>query len=160
VISQGVEVEAMLNLYDGVYATIGGTYAPARYGNSHKFSDELRGNIITQAPRFQSNASIDVEQPLLDTSWMWLVGSNLSYRSGMNTSSDLGREKYVGPVWLWNGQIGLRTPSERWTAWLWGENLTNKRYMTVGFNSVFQTGSVSAFTNTPRLYGVKLEYAY
>jgi iron complex outermembrane receptor protein len=43
---------------------------------------------------------------------------------------------------------------------VWGRNLTNDRYLTVVFDSPTQTGSVSAYVNQPRTYGVSARYKF
>ena len=43
---------------------------------------------------------------------------------------------------------------------LWARNLTNDRYLTVVFDTPAQPASVSAYTNTPRTYGVSAQYRF
>ncbi|MDE2301155.1 MAG: TonB-dependent receptor [Sphingomonadales bacterium] len=43
---------------------------------------------------------------------------------------------------------------------VWGRNLTDDRYLTVVFDSPAQPGSVSAYTNEPRMYGVSALYKF
>jgi len=174
-VSQGVEFESAVVLIEGVYLTFGGTYAVARYGKGsdwdRAFTDphtgalppptrDVQGKIITQAPRFQGSGSLNVEQPIPGTSWTWLMNSNVSYRSKHSTGSDLHPLKAERAYWLLNGQLGIRSPDQRWSLVLWGENLTNKRYATIIADTPFQTGSFSAFMGTPRLYGLTARYAY
>jgi iron complex outermembrane receptor protein len=42
----------------------------------------------------------------------------------------------------------------------WGRNLTNDRYINTIFDSPAQIGSVSAYTNQPRTYGVSARYRW
>jgi outer membrane receptor protein involved in Fe transport len=73
-----------------------------------------------------------------------------------------------------NGRIGIRGPNQSWAVELWGQNLLNKDYYQVAFNSPFQgansraqvaqfgaaqgfgTGNqlFSAFLAEPRTYGI------
>ncbi len=71
---------------------------------------------------------------------------------------------------LVNGRIGIRGPNQSWSVEIWGQNLFDKNYTQVGFNSPFQEGSVgvpftdpqypggrqifSAFLAEPRTYGI------
>ena len=43
---------------------------------------------------------------------------------------------------------------------LWGRNLTNNRYLIQIFDSVAQSGSVSAYPNQPRTYGASLRFKW
>ena len=43
---------------------------------------------------------------------------------------------------------------------LWGRNLTNNRYLVQIFDSVAQSGSVSAYPNQPRTYGASLRFKW
>ncbi|KAK0357898.1 hypothetical protein LTR94_037558, partial [Friedmanniomyces endolithicus] len=73
---------------------------------------------------------------------------------------------------LVNARVGIRGPSERWAVELWAQNIFNKDYAQVAFNSPFQEGAntaafqdpqypggrqiVSNFLAEPRTYGVTL----
>ncbi|MDE2405223.1 MAG: TonB-dependent receptor [Sphingomonadales bacterium] len=43
---------------------------------------------------------------------------------------------------------------------VWGRNLTDNRYFTVIFDSPLQTGSISAYPNQPRTYGISAMYKF
>ena len=43
---------------------------------------------------------------------------------------------------------------------LWGRNLTNNRYLVQIFDSVAQSGSVSAYPNQPRTYGASIRFKW
>ena len=43
---------------------------------------------------------------------------------------------------------------------LWGRNLTNNRYLVQIFDSVAQSGSVSAYPNQPRTYGATVRFKW
>jgi outer membrane receptor protein involved in Fe transport len=159
VTTRGVEVETSFSIGDGVYATLGGTYAIARYA-SNLLQASLAGQRITHSPRFAGSASLFAERALPGSGWVAFVNSNASYRSDQNTGSDLDRVKVQNAVWLLNGQIGLRSPDGRWQAALWANNLTDKRYDSVVFDSVFQSGSFSTFMFPPRMWGVTVTASY
>lgn len=160
VTGRGIEVESSVALTDSVYATLGGTYAVTRFGNDLNCSVAstldgtcLEGRRITHAPRWQGSASLFAERELPGTKWVGFANSNLSYRSDHNTGSNLNNLKKQPAIWLLNGQVGVRSADERWEAALWVTNLTDKRYNTVVFDSVFQGGSFSTFSAAPRMWG-------
>ena len=71
---------------------------------------------------------------------------------------------------LFNARVGLRGREQRWAVEFWGQNIFNKNYAQVAFNSPFQAGTTSApyvdpqypggrqifsqFLAEPRTYGV------
>ncbi|MGC4090181.1 MAG: TonB-dependent receptor [Polyangiaceae bacterium] len=43
---------------------------------------------------------------------------------------------------------------------VWGRNLLNNRYLNVIFDLVAQSGSISAYVNQPRTYGVSARFRW
>ena len=91
--------------------------------------------------------------------------------SDYNTGSDLFPQKFQDGYALVNARIGIRAPNERCALELWGQNMFNKNYAQVAFNSPFQEGGTTArryqdpqypggrqifsqFLAEPRTYGV------
>ena len=61
-----------------------------------------------------------------------------------NTGSDLFPQKAQDGFLLVNARVGLRGADERWSIELWSQNLLNKSYAQVAFNTPFQAGATSA----------------
>ena len=57
-----------------------------------------------------------------------------------NTGSDLFPQKGQESYTVVNGRIGIKGPEDRWSIELWAQNLFNKDYAQVAFNSPFQQG--------------------
>ena len=94
--------------------------------------------------------------------------------SDYNTGSDLFPQKGQDGYALFNARLGVRGPDEKWGIELWAQNIFNKQYAQVAFNSPFQEGGTSAsaafadpqypggrqifsqFLAEPRTYGVTL----
>ena len=94
--------------------------------------------------------------------------------SDYNTGSDLFPQKEQDGYAIFNARIGIRGPDERWGVEFWGQNIFNKQYAQVAFNSPFQEGATSTtaafadpqypggrqifsqFLAEPRTYGVTL----
>ena len=53
-----------------------------------------------------------------------------------------------------NTRVGVRNEDGGYALELWATNLTNERTRGVTFNTVFRSGSRSAFIQEPRMYGV------
>ncbi len=181
VISQGVELEATMNPARNVTFTAGYTYADTHFRNNlvGSSSGEALDPALFLLPGSQmSNAPKNV----VTTSFAWTpdIGSNgmsaLFYvdsrlTSDYNTGSDLAPEKKQDGYALVNARIGLRGRDQLWALEFWAQNLLNKDYIQVAFNTPFQgAGSIantqafgsvgnalySSFLAEPRTYGVTL----
>jgi hypothetical protein len=101
-----------------------------------------------------------------------LVYADARYMSAFDTGSDLDIEKMQKAFTLVNARIGLEGPDGRWAIELWAQNLFNKNYMQVGFDSPLQgqgttrgveagfypaaTQLYGAFLGEPRTFGLTL----
>jgi outer membrane receptor protein involved in Fe transport len=90
----------------------------------------------------------------------------MKYSSAYNTGSDLDPGKRQASYALWNGRVVFAPRGERWTVELWGENLFDKEYKQVAFDSGFQnvptnsTGVLDAFLGAPRTFGLTFRAKY
>ena len=75
-----------------------------------------------------------------------------------NTGSDLLYGKEQDSFFLVNARVGIRGPDEVWAIEAWAQNLFDKRYTQVAFNTPFVASQqvYSAFLAEPRTYGVTL----
>ena len=157
VLSTGVEVESTFRPMRDLQLTAGVTYANTRYRKDLVGRDTgapldsalflLPGDNLSNAPKWVTTGSL---------SWTPGLGGGLSgllyidgrYTSGYNTGSDLFPEKEQEGYTLVNARVGVRGPGQRWAVELWAQNLFNKDYTQVAFNSPFQGGnSVAHVTN-------------
>src|SRR3546814_7915648 len=76
--------------------------------------------------------------------------ANLSYSA--TTAPDYFQDGYA----LVNGRIGIGDIDGRITLEAWARNLFNKRVWTGIYQATAQTGSIAAFINEPRFYGLTL----
>ena len=60
------------------------------------------------------------------------------YTDNYNTGSDLFPQKMQQSYTIVNGRVGIRGPDDRWSVELWAQNLFDKNYAQVAFNSPFQ----------------------
>ena len=154
VTTQGVELESFLSLGSGFFATLGVTYADARYGSLSGSNANLSDRRLTQSPLWQGSASIFIDREVPNTDMRWMANLNVSHVGAANTGSDLDPEKLRRAFNLVNAQVGIRTSDEKYEIVLWGRNLGDKRTNSLVFDSVFQGGSFSTFLNPPRTYGI------
>jgi iron complex outermembrane recepter protein len=131
---------------------------------------KLPGNNLSNAPELVVTSSL---------AWTPAIGSSglsaLFYIDGRvtsdyNTGSDLFPQKEQDGYALFNARVGIRGPDEVWSIELWGQNIFDKDYAQVAFNSPFQAGTTSApfvdpqypggrqifsqFLAEPRTYGI------
>jgi outer membrane receptor protein involved in Fe transport len=118
------------------------------------------GHRITQSPAWSGSFSLAVQRPLFDTGWSWYGGGNLYYRGRYKSSSDLDELKGLPAYTKLNLQSGVRSPGERLDLQVWATNVTDELVTTGIFDSVFQSGSTSAFKQAPRMYGFTATYRF
>ncbi|HJS12398.1 TonB-dependent receptor [Sphingopyxis sp.] len=180
--TEGFELEATLVPSRDFRMTAGLTYANTKYrsnlvGNKSgaPLDQALRllpGNNLSNAPELVATGSITWTPELTSGGLTGLVYIDGRMTSDYNTGSDLFPQKEQNGYALFNARIGVRGPDEKWGVELWAQNLFNKQYSQVAFNSPFQEGGVSGafadpqypggrqifsqFLAEPRTYGVTL----
>ena len=181
VISQGVELEATMHPSRNVTFAAGYTYSDTHFRKDLVGSSAgealdpalflLPGSQLSNAPKNVVTTSLawtpDIGSNGLSA--LFYVDSRLS--SDYNTGSDLAPEKKQDGFALVNARVGLRGPNELWAIEFWAQNVLDKDYIQVAFNTPFQgAGSranvqrfggtanalYSAFLAEPRTYGVTL----
>jgi outer membrane receptor protein involved in Fe transport len=178
--TQGVEIESQINPFDSLSIAGGVTYARTRYqddlvGNSagaplDPALRKLPGDNLSNAPEWVATGSITWTPEIGSTGLTGLVYFDGRYTEGYNTGSDLFPQKEQESFALFNARIGIRGPDLKWSLEFWGQNIFNKDYAQVAFNTPFQAGTTSApfldpqfpggrqifshFLAEPRVYGV------
>ncbi len=152
VTTEGIEVEGLYQISDIATLTFGVTYADARYGDVG--NPVLNDNRLTQSPLWQGSAALFVEDEIPGMDWMYNFNLNFSHVGEANTGSDLDPEKVRGAFNMVNASFGLNSNDGRWGATLWGRNLGDNIRNQLVFDSVFQGGSWSTFSNIGRTYGI------
>lgn len=152
--SQGVELEAALQPARDINFTLGITYTDTRYRNDLVGSASglpldpalrvLPGKQLSNAPEWVATSSFAWTPRLGDSglSGLFYIDGRLS--DDYNTGSDLFPQKAQDSFFVANARVGIRGPSERWALEFWGQNIFDKDYAQVAFNSPFQAGTTSA----------------
>ncbi|HYE29733.1 MAG TPA: TonB-dependent receptor [Allosphingosinicella sp.] len=178
--SEGVELETNFRVRRRLNVSLGVTYANTRYRDNLVGNDngapldpalrKLPGDNLSNAPKYVVTSSVGWT-PRLGGSGMsalFYVDSRLT--SDFNTGSDLFPQKEQDSFLIVNARVGLRGRGERWSIEAWAQNLFDKDYTQVAFNSPFQAGATtapfvdpqfpggrqifSAFLAEPRTYGI------
>ena len=178
--TQGVELEAQLVPARNFRVNAGLTYAQTKFaddlvGNSSGLPldqalRKLPGDNLSNAPEIVATGSVTWTPDIGDTGLTGLVYVDGRLTSDYNTGSDLFPQKEQDGYALFNARVGVRGPDEQWSIELWAQNLFNKDYAQVAFNSPFQAGTTAApfvdpqypggrqifsqFLAEPRTYGI------
>jgi iron complex outermembrane recepter protein len=180
--AEGVEIESSLSPAPDVRFGLGLTYTNTSYRNNLVGTSagtplaaalrKLPGDNLSNAPEIVATGSM---------TWTPEIGSNglsgLFYVDGRmtgdyNTGSDLFPQKEQDGFAVFNARVGIRGRDEAWSLEFWGQNIFNKDYAQVAFNTPFQAGTTSApfvdpqypggrqifshFLAEPRTYGITL----
>ncbi len=182
VISQGVELEAQIVPHRDLRIAMGFTYADTKFrenlvGNAsgaplNQALRKLPGDNLSNAPEMVVTSSVGWTPDIGNTGLSGLFYVDGRLAGDYNTGSDLFPQKEQDSFFILNARVGIRGPSERWSLEFWGQNVLNKDYAQVAFNSAFQEGSAngqfqdpqypggrqifSQFLAEPRTYGVTL----
>jgi iron complex outermembrane recepter protein len=180
--TQGVELEASLSPARNFRVAAGLTYARTKYksdiiGNKSGASldpalRKLPGDNLSNAPELVATSSVTWTPEIGSGGMSGLVYIDGRLTSDYNTGSDLFPQKEQDGFAVFNARIGLRGPDESWSLELWGQNIFNKDYAQVAFNTPFQAGAggapfvdpqypggrqiFSQFLAEPRTYGITL----
>ena len=194
VVSQGAELDFFLRTpIDGLSISGGVAYTVAEYSNNLGAANIpssflgrnpnlylLPGAQLTSAPVWTFGSAINYERAIFADSAVLKAYVDFRHSSDYLTGSNLDPRKNQSAITLVNGRIGVSTKDERWTAELWGRNLTDKRYAQITFDAPLQgdgpsltnqpalggfapraiNSQINAFGGEPRTYGVTLRWNY
>ncbi len=161
--AQGVELEASLVPVRDFRVTLGATFTDTGYreqlvGNSSgapldQALRKLPGQTLSNSADIVTTASMAFTPPIGGSGMSALFYVDTRMTSDYNTGSDLFPQKAQDGFALFNARIGLRGKDERWAVEFWGQNLANKQYAQVAFNSPFQEGAATAAFQDPQFPG-------
>ena len=161
--SQGVEIEASARVTPDLRVNAGITYADTRYRGDLVGTDDgtplnqalrrLPGRRVSNAPSTVITGSLSWTPPIGGSGMKGLLYLDARRSSGFNTGSDLFPQKSQDGFTVVNGRIGVTGADERWALEIWAQNLLNKNYQQVAFNSPFQEGAVGAPFTDPQFPG-------
>ena len=116
----------------------------------------LSGSRFRFAPKFQGNATLNLDQPITDdVNLTARVQYQYSGRQLISTASRTER----GVVNLINANLGVKLRSGL-SVEGFVQNLTDEAYPTQTFNTPLQTGDENAYLAPPRTYGVRLRASF
>ncbi len=102
---------------------------------------------VQNTPEWTASGTLNYGTPVFGG--MLNLMSTLSYRSG-SQQFELGiPDLDQGSFALWDASIVWRSDDDRWSIGLHGRNLTDKQYITAGYNFLSQNPDTGAFNRTP-----------
>ncbi|WBH15080.1 TonB-dependent receptor [Sphingomonas radiodurans] len=149
----GVEFENLFQLTSALTLGLDGTWLPhASYEDDAGIDPVLSGSRFRFAPKFQGNATLNLDQPITDDLNLTArVQYQYSGRQLINTASLTER----GAVNMINANLGFKLKSGL-SVEGWAQNVTNEIYPSQSFNTPLQTGDQNAYLAPPRTYGIRL----
>lgn len=168
VVAQGFEIEATINPTIDLGMTLGITYSDTSYENNLIGNDSgapldpalrlLPGDNLSNAPEWTTTASVSWTPELTASGIRGLVFVNARMVDDFNTGSDLLFGKEQDSFVVVNGRIGLTNIADRFSIEGWVQNMFDKQYTQVAFNTPFiaPQQTYSAFLAEPRTYGITL----
>lgn len=162
IVSQGVEVETMWQLVEGVKLDINATYNESRFnddldGGTVSFLDPFENKILPSAPRLQGGVTLTVFRPLGSSDYNYTMSTSYYYRGAQNTASSLADISKEGSHGLLNASFGIRTKGDTYGLTISGSNLTDEFFGTFKTAGIGQSGSGIAHTNLPRTFAITLD---
>jgi len=182
---QGFEVEAFTRPLPDLSINSGVTMSDARYRtnlvsvNGQPITNalfQLPGRRISNAPKWTVTGSAAWTPRIGSGGLRGLLYADFRYMSGFNTGSDLDIEKLQRAFTTVNARAGVHGPNDSWAIEIWAQNLFDKNFRQVAFDTPVQgsctsrgaeagfcspipntaTQLYSAFLGEPRTFGVTL----
>jgi iron complex outermembrane receptor protein len=120
-------------------------------------SEQLAGNRMVQAPEWAFNLGVAADFEL--AGWQGSAGVAAAYRDRVYFSQFNHEEISQEAVTTWRANLSFVSPDERWSANVWGKNLTDEEiYM--GTFILNSTRTNAGFLAPPRTYGVTLGFNF
>jgi outer membrane receptor protein involved in Fe transport len=181
--SEGVELETSIVPARNFRVAAGLTYAKTKYRSDLVGTNAgapldpalrlLPGNNMSNAPELVITSSFSWTPDLGSNGHTGLIYVDSRTSSDYNTGSDLFPQKEQDGFSVVNARVGVRGPDQKWALEFWVQNLFDKDYAQVAFNTPFQAGGAGApftdagnypggrqlfsqFLGEPRTYGVTL----
>jgi iron complex outermembrane recepter protein len=137
------------------------------YGDAlYLFAANRQNNRLSFSPLWSGVVSAAYQAPLT-SSLALRLSADEKYSSAYNTGSDLDPQKIQGSYGILNARIGIGPPDGKWAFEVWGENLADKGYFQVAFDSPFQGLAVPGFNNQidsfvgdPRTFGATIRVKF
>lgn len=121
-------------------------------------TQDLTGRTPPNAPRWTLVGGVALDQPISDS--IRLIGNvSLRHATGYYTDLPLSAAFRNGNTDILNANVELAL-ANGFGLQFWGRNITKQNYYLSGIGTPGGAGSLSAFVNEPRTYGVTLRFRH
>ncbi|RME65484.1 MAG: TonB-dependent receptor, partial [Alphaproteobacteria bacterium] len=155
---KGVEVEMVALMTENLDVRAGYAFLDARYDKYVTLLGDFSGNRMIRSPKHSANAVVQYRRTIADLGTATLRGE-WAYTDDIFFEADEGARPFTSQkgYHLFNASLHLETTDGRWTASLWGKNLTDKTYLA----TVFALPQTPLLTYAlPRTWGINLTWRY
>lgn len=140
--NRGVELDASARPIDHVRLNAGIVYLDAEFtdyaaapqlpGITTPRTQNLKGKRPTFTPKWSGSLSADIDGDLGGTGLTWLLHGDVSYNARQNIGgvNDNNPQTFIGEYALLGARFTINGPDKRWSASIFGQNLTNHGYCT------------------------------
>lgn len=157
---KGFDLDAVVKPSDGLTLRGALSYADSKIKNFAGFDafnmpTDLSGKSFNFSPKWTSTADIEYRLPIQGGGTDLIIGGDMTYNSA--TYADLAQTPSlrIDAYTLFGARVGVGSRDGRWSATLWGRNVTNKYYwynVQVGYDTIWR------LTGMPATYGVTASF--
>ncbi|MGC4252892.1 MAG: TonB-dependent receptor [Sphingobium sp.] len=124
--------------------------------NIDGFFGDLSGAPLPFVPKYNVNANINYTMAV-SGDLNAFVGGDMAYRSRATAQIAANSRWDIDPYTIFNAQLGVSSRDDRWRAWIWGKNITNKLYWV----NVVKSGEMATrYTAMGATYGLGFMYKF
>lgn len=152
----GFEIEAALRIETGLTVNAAVGHTRAVYTRDDSSTATFRGQRLDGVAPWTGSMAIHYERPFGENRLIGNLGVSYAGSSRVNKSEP----KILSAYTLVDARIGLK--ANRWSAWLFGDNLTNRHPTTnIGDSLLFTLkGLDRGATVRPRTFGIDVSYDF
>ncbi|MEM1380861.1 MAG: TonB-dependent receptor [Pseudomonadota bacterium] len=165
----GFEFDALLEPVEGLTFTLAGMYLDAVFndfpnaavllGSEADLADgvedgigDLDGERPAGVPEFSGSFGVEYRNDF-GSSGQWFVRADYQYESDVQVVQNVPNDILSREIGMLNASLGVQLDNGL-EALLWARNLNEDEFYTSGFPTTLQAGSISAYPNIPRTYGL------
>lgn len=122
-------------------------------------AENLQGNVLTQAPKWQFNSSVQYSFPI---SGGLQITARTDYKWQSRVFFDIynNPQNAQGAYGLLNGSLALGTRDNAWSLTGWVRNALDKRYISSGSAGSGANAAVTGSVGMPRMYGATIYHRF
>ncbi len=165
----GFEFDAVIEPFEGLTLNLAGMYLDAQFndfpnasvlaGSEADLADgvadgigNLDGERPAGVPEFSGSFGFDYRRPFMDAG-EWFLRADYQYESDVQVVQNVPDDVLSREIGMLNASLGIQLDNGV-EAMIWGRNINEDEFYTSGFPTTLQPGSISAYPNQPRTYGV------